>query len=229
MGGGLAIEALSKFPVQFEAMVIAGPSLGHQGAKLGSPVTAYGETLARLYFFGWKSNEDSGIRVRCTGSCPDSIYDLAKGAARLNALAIEVGSYWGALPFRWGILTNTYFQETRSQYRYVAYPALGLRWDSFNTDGTSLASRWTLGVRGLYGPLLAPDKPTSGETMVWGPPEDTNPPVFKSGGFAATVFGSLFVAKYLLFGAEAGGGAVPSSLWFRIWLGGRIRIWNWDG
>jgi hypothetical protein len=220
MGGGILLDVRTLRLLQFEVQALAGASLNGKGdGKLGAPVTVAGAGFARLNMLTWESWSRPFVCMeRTVGGCWGT---YSSPVPRMNALSLEAGGYWGALPFRW-------VSERTSDFRYVFYPAIGLRWDSFDEQGSFMTDRWSLGVRAHYGPVGAPATPSGGEGLVWGPPGGLDPPVFKGGAWGAVGFGSMVIGNYFAFGLEMGGGAVPPTssmaLWFRVWLGASIPL-----
>jgi hypothetical protein len=97
MGGGILVDARPYRSFQFEALAIAGASLGAKPAgKLGSPVTVAGTAFPRFNLLTWESGHEW-----C--GWHGGLYKWFEPQPRTNSLAIELGTSWGALPFRWGV------------------------------------------------------------------------------------------------------------------------------
>jgi hypothetical protein len=210
MGGGILVDARPFRSFQFEALAIAGASLGAKpDGKLGSPVTVAGTAFPRCNLLTWESLDH-------LAGWQGGFGFWLEPRPRMNSLAIELGTSWGALPFRWGTMRSAQTTE----FRYVLYPAFGLRWDSFDENDKFLFSRYTLGVRTYYGPIGAPGVAANGDPVYWGPP-GASESAFPGRSWGAMGFASMVVRNYFAFGVEAGGGAVPPSpkLWLRMWVG----------
>lgn len=229
MGGGFAVDARPWRRLQFELAAFAGPSIGAQPqGKLGLPITIAPSFFARINFATWQASVRPFVCLQATANGCLGVED--QPIPLTHALSLELGVLAGALPFRWGTVNETaytkHFAERAVEFRYVLYPAFGLRWDLYDEGDNLTRDRGTLGLRVYHGPVGAPGAPGAGESLTWGPPAEYEFSPYEGRSWGAAGLASIVLFRYLATEVELGGGALPSALplWLQVWFGASIPV-----